>query len=130
MPFEKLVMSEVTVDLSSGIWPLRSRITFVNRRNLTATGVPEPAKPNSLEFVINCVTTVVERGRQLNDVAGLRIGIDIQGRQVSAGNLQNFRPMRHDDLTVRRRESFAAVEMAKVPAPGLAVLVVEPRMMR
>ena len=80
MPFEKLVMSEITVDLSSGIWPLRSRITFVNRRSLTTTGVPEPAEPNSLEFVIDCVTTVVERGRQINNVAGLRFGTDIKGR--------------------------------------------------
>ena len=80
MSFVKLVMSEVAVDLSSGIWPMCSRITFVNRRSLTTTGVTEPAEPNSLEFVIDCVTTVVERGRQINNVTGLRFGTDLKGR--------------------------------------------------
>ena len=97
MPLVKLVMSEVAGDLGSGIRPLRSRITIVNRRSLTAAGVPEPAKPNSLEFVINRVTTVVERSRQISDVTNLRVGADSESRQASARSHKNIRPMSQND---------------------------------
>ena len=124
MPLEQSVMSEVTGDFGSGIRPLYNRIILTER-----VLASEPTEPDSLKFIVNSITTVVERSRQVSDVTSLRVGADGKSRQASAKNNKNFRPICQNDPRVRRHEPFVDVETPEVPAPGLTVLVVEQRVM-